>query len=73
MLEWCFLLWELWIFWKILILAYHLIVLIFKILFAVINWICFGIEWTCFGIKWTYDKYKKIKHEKLMKELVNNK
>ena len=72
MLEWCFLLWELWIFWKILILAYYLIVFIFGILFAAIRWTCFAIRWTCFGIKWTYDKFKKIKHEKLMKELVIN-
>ena len=65
MIEKCILLWALWYFRDIFILAYYLIVLIFGILFA-------AIRWTCFGIKWIHDKFKKIRHEKLMKGLVIN-
>lgn len=65
MIEWCIVLWVLWQMRGIFVLAYYLIVFIFGILFA-------AIRWTCIGIKWTYDKFKKIRHEKLMKGLVIN-
>ena len=65
MIEWCILLWVLWQMRGIFVLAYCLIVLIFRILFAVIGL-------TCFGIRWIHDKFKKIRHEKLMKGLVIN-